>query len=298
MTDFVFTSTHTFFWSNRDPVPIGKVADSLLALEKIVKTSRVALAGLTDVDIQNIDVYIEALESGSLLEKIFIKLVFKDEASFDTFLDRIGERIRKPGMARNVAIGAVLALLVGYCAWLAAKNSNPSGQTTIEANNKVIINIGAGALQMSPEAFKAIVEAAVSNKKELAKSAVKLFEPARSDPQASLVIDGDENISFPPEVIAATPRQVQIDRDEKVEHLRDVDLQIRATDLDSTDRGWAALIPGKIDRRVRLMLDPNVRPAEVADKFQLRADVSVYYKLDGRSNRLAPDHIVLHQVIE
>lgn len=114
----------------------------------------------------------------------------------------------------------------------------------------------------------------------------------------ALSIDGDENISFPPEVIAATPRQVQIDRDEKVEHLRDVDLQIRATDLDSTDRGWAALIPGKIDRRVRLMLDPNVRPAEVADKFQLRADVSVYYKLDGRSNRLAPDHIVLHQVIE
>lgn len=298
MTDFVFTSTHEIYWSNREPVPIGEVAETLLALERIVKMSPLVMEGLTGVGIRGIDVYVNAIESGSLMEKIFIKLLFKDEASFDAFLDKIGEKINKPGMTRAALITAVIAALVGYGAWLAAKVSNPAGQSTISGNYTTIINLGAGQVDMTPEAFRAIVEAAVLDKKALAQSAVKLFKPARADAQASIVIDGNDAASFSPAVIAATPRIAEVEKQEQVIHLRDVDLEIRATDLDSLNTGWAALIPGKVDRRVKLKLAPDIKTSEIADKFSVRADVSVYYKLDKAGRKMTPNYIFLHEVIK
>jgi hypothetical protein len=298
MSAFTFSSSHEFYFSTKEPVPLAQVAESLLALERIVKLAPQVLQGLTQIEIQGVDVYVDAIESGSLLEKVFIKLVFRTEEELDAFLDRIGENIRKPGMSRSLLIGTVIAALVGYGAWLAAKVSNPPGQTTITANNNTIINLGAGQLDLTPEAFHSILVAAVSDKKELAQSAVKIFHAARADGQASLVIDGNESTRFSPDVISATPRKVEIEKQDKVEHLRDVDLQIRATDLDSVTRGWAAVLPGKIDRRVRLKLDQGVKPSEVADKFSVRADISVYYRLDKAGNKLVPDYILLREVIK
>ncbi|MBA3997036.1 MAG: hypothetical protein C0466_07685 [Candidatus Accumulibacter sp.] len=298
MTDFTFSSTHEFYFSTREPVPIAQVAESLLALERVVKFAPKVLEGLTQVEILGVDVYVDAIESGSLLEKVVIRLLFKNEETLDAFLDRIGEHIRKPGMPRSVLIGTILAALVGYGAWLAAKVGNPAGQTTITANNNTIINLGAGQVDLTPEAFRAIVAAAVTDKKDLAQNAVKIFHAARDDSQASIVIDGNQSTSFSPDVISATPKKVEIEKQEKVEHLRDVDLQIRATDLDSLSRGWAAVIPGKIDRRVRLKLDPGIKPSEVADKFSVRADVSIHYQLDRAGKKLVPNYILLREVIK
>lgn len=295
--ELVFSSAHEFYFSTREPVPLVEVAESLLALERIVHVLPKALEGLTKIDIQDIDVFVESIESGSLWQKVIVKIGFGSEEALDAFLDRVGEKVRKPGMPRNVLIGAVIAALVGYGAWLAAKVGNPGGQTTITANNNTIINIGAGQVDVTPETFRAIVEAAVTDKKGLAQSTVRMFQAARSDRQASIVIDGNNEMTFSPDVIAATPTKVEIDKQEKVEHLRDVDLQIRATDLDSISRGWAAVIPGRVDRRVRLKLDPAIRPTEIADKFSVRADVSVFYRIDKDGKKFIPDHIYLRELI-
>lgn len=293
---YAFSSHHEVHWSTRDPVPIGEVAETLQALERIIKMCPKVLEEIAQVDIRDIQVYVEAIESGSLTDKIIIKIFFKDEASFDAFLDKIGEKVRE--MPRSVLIGAVLAALLGYGAWLAAKASNPAGQTTIANNNTTIINLGAGQVDLTPEAFRAIVETAVTDKKALTQNAVRLFKPARGDAQASVVVDGNPAMRFAPEVIAATPRQVEFEQQTQVEHLRDVDLQIRAIDLDSLDRGWAALIPGRVERRVRLKFDPGISTLEVADKFSVRADVSVHYKLDNTGKKLKADYIQLHTIIK
>lgn len=295
--ELVFSSTHEFYFSTHEPVPIAEVAESLLALERIVRFVPRALGDLTRVDIEDVGIFVDSIESGSLWQKIIIKIGFGSEEALDAFLDRIGEKVRKPGMPRNVLIGAVIATLVGYGAWLAAKVGNPAGQTTITANNNTIINLGAGQVDVTPEAFRAIVEAAVTDKKELAQSTVRMFQAARSDREASIVIDGNNEMTFSPDVIAATPKKVSIDKQEKIEDLRDVDLQIRATDLDSITRGWAAVIPGKIDRRVRLKLDPGIRPSTIADKFSVRADVSVFYRIDKEGKKFIPEYILLREVI-
>lgn len=297
MADFVFSSSHEIYYSNRELVPISDIVESLLALERIVKMCPRILEGATSVEIDHVEVYIDTLETGSLLEKFVVKLFFKSEEELDAFLDKIREKVSQPGMPRNVLIGAVLASLIGYGAFLAATSQKSAG-TTINANNNVIINLGAGQVDLTPEAFHAIVVAAVSDKKELATQSVKLFKPAKADLQASITLDGNDALSFPPAVIAETPTKVDFKKQEKVRDLPDVDLQIRATNLDSLKQGWAALIPGMIDKRIRLQLDPSVKPTDVAGHFQVRANVSVVYKMDNTGSNMVPDYILLREVIK
>lgn len=298
MTEFVFTSSHEVYYSNREPVPVSEIAESLLAIERIAQQSRFALSQLTGIAIQRVDVYVESITSGSLQDHILLKMFFKDEAELDAFLDKVREKIRQPGMTRNVLIGAVLAALVGYGLYLAAKGSGVPSTTTITANNNVIINVGADQMGLDPEKFKAILEAAIHDKKDLAKSAVKLLKPARSDSKAQIRIDGTDALTFSPAVIAETPVKVEFETQSDSIDLLDVDLQIRATNRDSLTQGWAGLVPGQVNKRVRLVLDPSIKPDDVAKRFRLRADVTVMKKLNPRGNIMVPDYIILRKIVE
>lgn len=298
MAGHFYISTHDLYYSNREHVPIADIIESLQALDRIVKMSPRVLTGLTNVEIDRVEVYIEDLHSGSLTEKIAVKLFFKSEEDLDKFLEKIREQIGKPGMARNLLIGAVLTALVSYGAFLAASSQKSVGATTINANNNVIINIGAGEVDMTAEQFRAIVETAVTDKKALAKSSVSLLKPARADGAASIVLDGNKSLTFSPDVILATPKELDFEKQEEVKHYPDVDLQIRATNLDSYKKGWAAVLPGISNRRLRLELDPSIKPSQVAGKFEVRGDVSVIYKFDKSVNKLVPNYILLRSIIK
>ncbi|MBN8283398.1 hypothetical protein [Zoogloea sp.] len=297
MTSFVFSTTHQVYYSNREPVPIREIVDSLLGLEQVIRMSPRVLHGLTGVEIDRVEIFVEHLETGSLMETVLIKLFFKSEDDLNAFLDKVRGKLEKP-MARNILIGSVLTALVGYGAYLAATAQKGAATTTITANNNVIINLGAGQVDLTPEAFKAIVEAAVVDKKALANSAVKVLKPARLDSQASITFDESSGLVFPPDVVKATPKTVEIEVQQKVEHMLDVDLEIRATNLDSARSGWAALLPGKIDRRIKLELADGVSPIDVAGKLKVRADISIYYALDKDGVKLIPHHIMLRSVIK
>src|SRR5690606_25906764 len=120
--------------------------------------------------------YVEKIEAGSLLEKVGVKLFFKTEADFDAFLDRI----RENGALRNSIVAVAFGALVTY-GILSATGAMNSPSTQITANNNVVINIGAGEVKMTPEAFQAVVAAAVGDKKSTAANAVKFLTPARND---------------------------------------------------------------------------------------------------------------------
>lgn len=298
MSDFVLTSMHEVYFNNDGGVPIDVMAESLLALDRIIRMSPRVLTALTDVAIRDIEVFVEELHSGSLKEHILVRLFFENEAELDKFLQKVREHLGKPGMTRSATISLVLLTLVGMGAWYAAKATNSPTQTTIEANNNVIIAIGADQAKLEPETLRAIIEAAIPDKKELADSAVKFFKPARPDGKAGISMDGIGDITFPPEVIAATPQKLEIPKQEKTELLPDVDLHVRATNLDSRNTGWAALIPGKVDKRIKLKLDPSVEIEHVAGKYTLRANVALVYRFDNQTNRMVPDYILLRDVIQ
>lgn len=299
MQELSFASSHRIYYSNETPIPVGDIAKSLLALEKIILSSTKALEGVTSVEIDSVKVYVSKIETGSLIEDVIVKVFFKDSENMNAFLDKIGEKVREPGMPRNLVIGAVIATVIGSGAFFASKLVSGGGQTTITANNNTIINFGAGQVEMTPEAFKAVVETAIKNKKELAENTVRFFAPARADSSAAITIDGNDSMQFPANVIAATPMAVKVEKQDYVEDLSDVDLEIRATDLDSTTKGWAGVIHGKIERRVKLKLGAGVTPHDI-DRFKVRADVSIVYKrkAKGSGSELVPDHILVREVIK
>ena len=231
---FVFTTTHEIFFSNREPVPIKEIVESLLGIERIVKMCPKALHAITGVPIDHAEVIVEHLESGSLLEKLGIRLVFRNEDELERFVEWVRENVvRKPGVSQVVLIGAVALVL----------------------------------------------------------------KPARLDPEASLRFDGNDALQISPEAIKATPAMLEVEADETSERLLDVDLQIRATNLDHPTRGWAALIPGRVDRRVRMELDDGVSPRDVAGRFQVRADATVHYKRPPSGKKYVPAIIQVHRVI-
>ncbi|MCY1309371.1 hypothetical protein D9M70_594610 [compost metagenome] len=110
--------------------------------------------------------------------------------------------------------------------------------------------------------------------------------------------DGNPNIVIPKETVRVAPSSIDVERDKHEEALPDVDLHIRATNLDSTTSGWAGLIPGIIDRRLPLELAEGVDPKDVASKFKVRADVTVIYEPKGKAKKLTPVRIILTGLVD
>lgn len=298
MQELTLTASHEIYFSTRNEVPIADVVASLQAFERIIKQLPQVLTGLTGAEIDDVQVFVEELESGSLFEKYIIKLFFKDDQELDKFLASIREKLKGKPMTRNVLIGAVIAALVGYGLYVGAQVvRSPEAAKTIQANNNVIINIGAGEVDITPEQFTAIVQAAVRDKKALARDSVKFMAPARTDKESQVTFDDNDQLVLTKETVLAAPSSIDVPKDQHEEALPDVDLHIRATNLDSPTKGWAGLIPGLIDRRIPIELADGVDPKQVASRFKVRADVTVVYELKGKAKKLTPVRIIVNQVV-
>lgn len=111
-------------------------------------------------------------------------------------------------------------------------------------------------------------------------------------------MDQNERLSIPASTVKEVPDNVDFEPYEVDQRHPDVDVEIRATDLDSSSKGWAAIIRGLIDRRVKLLLDEDITPEALAGRFKVRADVSVKYKMSAKTKKLEPVSITIEKLIE
>lgn len=286
----MFECTYTIRYNTKNPVPIPTVIEALTALNGLLVNVPKILGQVTETKIESGEFFIERIQSGSLTEDLLIKLFFKDEAELDAFM----EKIRENGMLRNTIVGAVIGGLIVYGITLATgKNQTPN----ITATNNTIINIGAGEVKLTPEAFEAIVKAAVTDKQETAKNAVKFFAPARTDSESSVYLEGlnATQIHIPPATIAETPEKFSPIKNERTEDLTNTTVQIRAADLDSKKAGWAGKIEGKTDR-IKIELDPNVKESDLFGKASVSADVTLIYTPKSKNNELSPSKIYIRKI--
>ncbi|WP_255427284.1 hypothetical protein [Serratia sp. JUb9] len=234
----------------------------------------------------------------ALYEDLVIKLLFGSQEKLDEFVAKCHAKLGD-GVLRNTLIFAVISGMVGYGLYLASAAMSPDTKPHFEANNNVIINIGAGEANLTPEGLKSVIETSVKNKKALAEGAVKVLTPARDDDSASLQIgSGKQIVVIPQETIRQAPTSVIMEPDSTTQDYPDADIQIRALDLDNPSKGWAAVVPGIIDRRVNLVLDPSLSPNTLSGKMRFRGDITVTSKLDKRDNKYHPVEIMLRRIIE
>jgi uncharacterized protein (UPF0333 family) len=290
------------YYSNKELVPIKDVAESLLALEAIIRQSPDILEAMfPGTKIQSVEIYINELKSDSIWEDVVVKFIFGNQQKFDEFIVSARERIGMDNIMNNPQLLSTIILVMilsGGAYYLGKdKSATPQQKATIEANNNTIIQIGAGMVELSSEDFKAIIESAIKDKDKLSKNAIKVVNPAARDPEASITFNGNEELRIENQSVKAMPRFVQEPEDEEyIEDYKNIELEIRAIDLDSTKRGWAVVVPDLHKRRVRLQLDPSVNPEDLLDKRKVNADVTVIFGHDKEYNKI-PKLVFLRVII-
>ena len=264
----------------------------------MLQRSQKLISAVTSVPIEHCEVFVEDITSGSLTEDIIVKLFFKDQAGLDAFLLKINEQVGKNKVVKNALLGALFLSLVGAGVYAAAKLMNPGeASKTINVNNNVIINIAAKESGLAPENIEKILNSAITDKKANAQDAIEFVRPAKRDPQATISLENSTVLSIPNDTVAATPASLKLEANSTDTFVPDVDLQIRATNLDSNETGWAGLIPSLVNRRVKLVLGEGIQPKDVAGKFIVRADVIVHQKPQGARKVLKPYQITLVSLI-
>lgn len=312
MSEFVLLVEHSVKYTNKQPLAVQDVIDSLSALEKVsVYFLPEALSQLTGAGIMSAELLIEGFQHGSFIEDTLIKLVFKSPEEMDKFLDKVregGKNVYRnlPGNGSPVLKGAVAvtcvvgALVAAGAAW-AIINKAPASPSPVTLNitNSNFVVIGAESYAISPEKFAEVIEkVGATDKKKLAQAAVKIIAPAKKEEGATVVMSQDENLAIPVETVKAIPDTVEFEPFEIDEPHPDADVEIRATDLDSSSKGWAAIIRGLVDRRVKLVLEDGVDPQSLAGKFKVRADVIVKFRMSAKTKKMEPVSITVQKMIE
>lgn len=285
------TTTHRIYYSNREHIPLSEIADSLLALEGLIRQSPEVLENIfPGTKIYGVEVYLSELKSGSLYEDVLVKFVFGSQEKLDEFVNNIRERLGLQHLkSNNQILSAILVsmTLMGGAYYYGKSNSNSENKNTLEANNTVVINIGADFVEMKSEEFRSAIEAGVKDKDKLAKNAVRFVKPAKRDLEAYIRFDSEKKLQINPETVKAMPGHItDPEPEETVEDYERVEVIIRAVDLDSYRKGWAAIVPEISEKRVKLQLDPHIDGELLMQHPAAIANVTAIFKYDQEGKKI------------
>lgn len=304
MGEVAFYVEHQITYSNRDPLPVQDVIDSLAAMKQL--TQRVlpsVLSSLTKCKIVEITLLVDGFEDGSFKENTWLGFVFANERNYKRFqkavrnLDWAAMYKELPPhgkpVIKTVAVTSVVAALIMYAVVkYNAESSNEPQRALIEANNNVIVAIGAEAYDMDPQAFANALSAAVARKdKDITQSAAGILAPARREAGSTVTIGETATISNP--VVLAMPTNVDSTPYQSEQQFTNIVIDIRATNRDSTTTGWRGRIAGEFDAKVRLKLGEGVEIKDLAGKLEVRADVTVTYQMNTMRGSMEPHEILI-----
>lgn len=279
-----------FYYSTKKPVTVKEIIESLQGLEFVVKQTRGTLQKLTDCKIDNVQLYVDELKSGSLIEDVIVRVFFGSEEEKNKFCEKIHEKIGD-GKMRNTIITAVLVGIIGYGIYLAIKPSDPN--YVINANHNVNINIG-DSQKITNEELTEIIRDSITNQKSLAQNTIKVLSPARTDESSSIQI-GDM-ATIPASTIMKTPTELNLQPLTDVVDYNDVPVIIRAMDLDKSNKGWGGIIVDKVDQRTKITFDPNIDINILAGRSSFMADVTVIKTLTNKDNEYKPTEIFIRSI--
>lgn len=293
---YVVNLSYKIKYETKNPVPIDEVISALASLNTLLSSASSVISNISNVQIQGQQIFVQKIESGSLIEDIGVKLIFGNKEKMDEFLQWLHDT-----NMRNVLIGAVLggSLFYGYSV-LTHNNSDPSANTGSLINNSpnsMIINFPAGALseeiraQVSQEIAKR-----VGNKNDYAKQTLNFFKPMQHDPDAAISLgDGEGKAEISAKTIAKIPTKYVAKKNNRFEDMSSVEIELRAIDLDSKKTGWAGSIKGVTDR-VKIEIDPTIDPSELYGKTKIFADVTLEREFNSRDNQMMPKRIIVRLI--
>lgn len=293
-------TSQSVYYSNKAHLQIEDVAASLLSLKAFIEVTPEILERLyPGLHVQRVDVHINELKAGSLFEDFVIKFVFGDQAAFDKAIESVKKKLRvdeylanKP-LLSQILVGLILTAGEVGLQRLGAPDEQ---KQVIQINKSVVIVDGAARAGVKESELNSAIEDAVKRNNHLVKEAVKVVQPAKREVDTSIVFNRDVGSVIQSQTVRAMPSMsVEDTREETMEDYEDVEIQIRATDLDSTKKGWGAVLPSIGNRRAKMHLDPHINPNDLLGKAYVQGDVTVLYKYDD-NGKAYPSLIYLRNI--
>lgn len=291
--------SQNIYYSNHKQIQLTQVAESLLALERIIQRTPAVLEKLLpQTQIDNVFIYINKLEAGSLLEDIIVKYVFGTQENLDSFILKSREvcgmdTLDKKPLLKLIIISSVL-LGCGYAAHYFG--SSKENKTVIQNQYNCMIKLGSELSGTTESQFKDIIESSITSKTSLAKDTTKFIKPAKSDKDSFIYFDTEKKVCIPPEVIRAVPSSIQEDiTDEYLKDFKNVEISIRAIDRDSFKRGWAVVIESISTKRISLQLDNDIDPESLVGLWTFNGDVTVIFERGDNGD--VPKKVFLRKII-
>ena len=252
--------------------------------------------GVKGVNVKFSSLEIEKIASGSYTDwlNLGLEFLFLKEADPET-KKKVVEDIKKMKTSTKVA------LLIGVTAVgiLAAKScsSSDTGSNINGIQQNFAINIGS-SFNIKPEKVLPIIQemgkkATITDEK----ATIGFLRPAKRA-GGNIVLSKsetkDDKLLIPENIIQQTPSEyVAPEKKLHVETCQDVDLQIRALDMDNPEKGWAAIIPDVLPgHRLKLELSQEVDPIKLS-ALSVKADIEVTYKINSDGSKKPVKVLVL-----
>lgn len=285
------------YFKTDEPVAIKDVAKSLLAIETMAKRFPGMLTDLTGINIDNYELSVSKIETGSLIEALGLMVFLSSPEQRQALIDFLeNSPMGKP--LKYSLMGLFALLLVSESYDLLTKFTK-SDAPTIQGNHNTLIQITADEIGTTPEAVRlALNNATHSRRKELVRAGLDVAAPIENHNDASLHAgESATSVSIPTDAIKEVPFDVDFGSYEHAIDHENVLLQIRALDRDSVDAGWKGLIPNITgERKMRIYFDTDVDMELVTTQPEVRVDATVTYRNDINQGTLIPKHITVTKV--
>jgi hypothetical protein len=290
----------TVYYSNKNHLSLEDIAESLLALKAIIETTPDVLERLKPgLQIQKVSVFVNEIKSGSLLEDLIVKFLFGNQEKLESSVQSLRKDIDVDSLLSNrTLVGAIIgALITGGGIYLLNKLKGPEEQKqALQASQNVFIINGANLAGVTDEQFRSVIQGTIERNDHLPKEAVKVVRPAKREGQTSIVLNQDPQTTIGSQAIKAMPTSPPNDEPaETVDDFYNVEIQIRAIDLDSTKRGWAAVVPSISSRRTKMHIDPHIKVQNLLEKTTINGDITVIFRYDESGARV-PNLIFLREL--
>lgn len=271
---YTVETSYKIKYTNKQPVPIPDIIESLASLEKILRrTPKFVEKYYKGIKIVETQIYISSIESGSLIEEFFIRFIFKGQDNYDEAKELAAKIIGDNQVLKTiVAVGVGGVITYGL---MAANGSEPT-KPAIEAYNNTIINIGA-EVNFKAEDIQAVLNSLPQ--KTVARDAIQAVRPAKNENGATIEMGEDSKFTMPKKYIEQAPYNYEAPMpDEKETKYKNVEVFIYASDRDNTEKGWAGIVPQLFDHRVKFALSDDLDPKKLHGRTKARANVTVHEK--------------------
>jgi len=306
MTVLTLSVDQRIYYSNRERLPVDTVVKSLLAADSLLTEMKPAIRALfPDVDIKEINIYVDKIESGSIINDLFIDMVFGGEDEYKKFRQKlckysgkiIVENSTEEALFMKQLMGLIIAGgLAAGITWAIASNGEPipapvsTYNTTI---NNIVIGESASQNSLSGEQIQQII-ASTTDKKKVAKAAINFASPAKDDPAATISINENDHLTLNVDLIKSTPAEYTPPTpEEKPVPYANVPVFITASDSRARRKGWAGSAPGIVDKAMRIVIADDVDPSKLHGNVNINADIAVIQKYNASKKQYEAKEILI-----